>query len=91
MTHPPRLVSILAVAFPLAILLVVLVPHTARSDQPAAEGFVPLFDGETLAGWTQRGGEARYRVEDGAIVGSSGRTFGTMRPRTNARNLYSVR
>ena len=33
--------------------------------------FVPLFDGKTLEGWKQLGGKAKYRVEDGAIVGSS--------------------
>ncbi len=32
-------------------------------------GFVSLFDGKTLDGWTQRNGIATYRVEDGAIVG----------------------
>jgi hypothetical protein len=40
----------------------------------AADGagkFVPLFDGKTLEGWRQLGGKAEYRVEDGAIVGSS--------------------
>ncbi len=31
--------------------------------------WVPLFDGETLDGWTQRNGTATYTVEDGAIVG----------------------
>lgn len=31
----------------------------------------PLFDGESLEGWRQLGGEADYRVEDGAIVGTS--------------------
>jgi type 1 glutamine amidotransferase/HEAT repeat protein len=30
-----------------------------------------LFDGRSLDGWVQRGGDARYRVEDDAIVGSS--------------------
>lgn len=30
-----------------------------------------LFDGKTLTGWVQRGGEAQYRVEDGAIVGAT--------------------
>jgi hypothetical protein len=28
-----------------------------------------LFNGKNLKGWTQRGGKAVYRVEDGAIVG----------------------
>jgi hypothetical protein len=36
-----------------------------------AEGFVPLFDGKTLDGWVQRGGKAKYTVEDGMIVGST--------------------
>ena len=34
-------------------------------------GFVPLFDGKTLNGWIQRGGKAKYTVEDGMIVGTS--------------------
>ena len=33
------------------------------------KGFVSLFDGKTLGGWTQRNGKATYRVEEGAIVG----------------------
>lgn len=32
-------------------------------------GWVPLFDGRTLDGWTQKNGTATYRVEDNAIVG----------------------
>jgi 3-keto-disaccharide hydrolase len=35
------------------------------------EGFVPLFDGKTLNGFVQRGGKATYRVEDGAVVGTT--------------------
>lgn len=31
----------------------------------------PLFNGENLEGWNQLGGNARYEVIDGAIVGSS--------------------
>jgi hypothetical protein len=38
---------------------------------PAGAGLVPLFDGKTLDGWVQRGGAAKYRVEDGCIVGTS--------------------
>ena len=38
----------------------------------AGEGeWIDLFDGKTLDGWTQRGGEAKYTVEDGQIVGTS--------------------
>jgi hypothetical protein len=42
---------------------------TVTSAEPP--GFVPLFDGKTLNGWVQRGGKAKYRVDNGAIVGSS--------------------
>ena len=40
--------------------------------RPAAaqeEGFKALFDGKSLDGWTQHGGAAKYRVENGEIVG----------------------
>jgi len=30
-----------------------------------------LFDGKTLDGWEQKGGEAQYKVEDGMIIGVS--------------------
>jgi len=51
--------------------LLLFVPCAAAQD-----GFVPLFDGESLDGWVQRGGEAEYRVEPDApggaqIVGTS--------------------
>jgi hypothetical protein len=32
---------------------------------------VELFNGKDLSGWTQRGGAAKYSIEDGAIVGRS--------------------
>jgi len=35
------------------------------------QGWVSLFDGKTLEGWTQRNGTATYRVEDGGIVGKT--------------------
>ena len=39
---------------------------------PLASGedvFASLFDGQSTAGWVQRGGKAVYAVEDGALVG----------------------
>jgi len=36
-----------------------------------ADRNVELFNGKDLKGWTKRGGAATYKVEDGAIVGSS--------------------
>lgn len=37
----------------------------------AEEIWQDLFDGKTLDGWTQRGGTAKYTVEDGMIVGTT--------------------
>jgi hypothetical protein len=33
--------------------------------------WLPLFDGKTLNGWTQKGGQAKFRVEEGQIIGST--------------------
>jgi hypothetical protein len=35
----------------------------------AADDWVALFDGQSTAGWIQRGGKADFSVEDGALVG----------------------
>jgi hypothetical protein len=34
-------------------------------------GWKPLFDGKTTTGWTQKGGAAKYRVEDGVLIGTT--------------------
>jgi hypothetical protein len=48
----------------------------ADESDKAAKTFVPgewiaLFDGKSLDGWTVRGGKATYKVENGAIVGTT--------------------
>lgn len=43
----------------------------AANSLLAEDGWVQLFDGETLKGWTQKGGNAPYKVEDGCIVGTT--------------------
>lgn len=40
---------------------------TARADE---SGWRPLFDGKSLDGWIQRGGKAKYRAENGEIIGT---------------------
>jgi hypothetical protein len=55
----------LALSFVFAFLMAL--PSFA-ADKDA--GFVSLFDGKTLDGWKQRGGKAKYAVEDGMIVGT---------------------
>jgi hypothetical protein len=46
-------------------------PAFLTSDLSAEDKWVPLFDGKTLEGWVQRGGVAKYRVENEEIVGTS--------------------
>jgi len=36
----------------------------------AEEGFVSIFNGKDLTGWTVKGGDGKYHVEDGCIVGT---------------------
>ena len=51
------------------VLCVLLLPGTASIVE--AGQLRSLFNGVNLDGWTQFGGQATYRVDDGAIVGTS--------------------
>lgn len=56
----------------LLIGLVALTSMVSVQLQAQDKGsWVDLFDGKTLNGWKQRGGEAKYTVEDGVIVGTT--------------------
>lgn len=35
------------------------------------DGWVTMFDGQSLKGWTQKNGTATYRIENGTIVGKT--------------------
>jgi hypothetical protein len=64
----------------LAGLAALLGADTPAGDEP---GFVALFDGRTLSGWTRHGGRAgAWGVEDGLLVGfgEGGGWIGTGRP-----------
>lgn len=72
----------LAGALCLATMVAVAQTDATEEDSAAKDddgGWVSLFDGETLEGWEKHSGEAKYHVEDGAIVGTSvpntGNTF----------------
>lgn len=52
-------------------VVMVLAAFLSAISGQEADQWTPLFDGKTLEGWVQRGGEAKYRVEGGAIVGST--------------------
>lgn len=53
------------------LILGLLISVSSGMLRAQEDSFVPLFDGESLAGWTQAGGVAKYWVEDGVIVGES--------------------
>jgi hypothetical protein len=64
-----------------APVMIVLVFSLSLSAQPAADGFIPIFDGKTLNGWhasaktghsraSEHKSGGRWFVQDGAIVGS---------------------
>src|SRR5262245_42156485 len=57
--------------FTVAALLTFALPISADEPKPDKDGYIALFDGKTLDGWIQRGGKAKYEVQDSAIVGSS--------------------
>lgn len=53
------------------LILAMTAPLTAADNDSSTDGWISLFDGKTLDGWVQRGGDAKYRAEDGQIVGTS--------------------
>ncbi|WP_149276673.1 3-keto-disaccharide hydrolase [Pareuzebyella sediminis] len=50
-----------------ALVLFSACNETPKDNTP----WVDLFDGKTLNGWNQKGGDAKYEVRDGMIVGST--------------------
>jgi len=61
-TRSPLIVLLLP-----ALLILSACNQLPKDDTP----WVDLFDGETLNGFSQKGGEANYEVRDGMIVGST--------------------
>lgn len=60
--------------FTLTFLAIATVAGFALAEDKKSEGdqgWVQIFDGKTLEGWKQRNGTAKYRVEDGAVVGTT--------------------
>lgn len=52
-------------------LLALTIVSTSLLASPSAAEWAMLFNGDNLDGWTQKGGDASYTVEDGVIVGTS--------------------
>jgi hypothetical protein len=61
------------ISTPPALLALLLITSSLTAAEKAADadGWQALFDGKSLDGWVQRGGKAKYAVEDGQIIGSS--------------------
>jgi hypothetical protein len=58
---PPRVLPLLALTGALCLAPLAF----------AADGWVALFNGKNLDGWEQHSGTAKYRVEDGCVVGTT--------------------
>lgn len=52
-----------------AVTLILLISCTEATQDKTP--WVDLFDGKSLNGWYTKGGDAKYKVEDSAIVGST--------------------
>ena len=65
MTSQNRLMPTLVIA-----LLVCSCP-LARGEETPGKDFVRLFNGKNLDGWQQYNGTAKYRVEEGCVVGTT--------------------
>ena len=57
--------------FPVYRLLVTATLLLVAAIPMRAEDAIPLFNGKNLDGWVQRGGKAKYTIEDGVIVGTT--------------------
>lgn len=51
------------------LLLSGILATTSFAEKPEGEGWISLFNGETLKGWAIVNGFATYEVKDGAITG----------------------
>ena len=55
----------------LAAASTLLANENVVTSEEAAQGWIALFDGETLSGW-EEDGSAKWRVADGVLIGDSG-------------------
>jgi hypothetical protein len=69
-------------------MLVLLPPGLYPSSASEEDGWVSLFDGKTLSGWTKGGGneDSKWEVVDGVIVGS-GKASMLYSPRGDYKNF----
>lgn len=55
----------------MTVLCCPLLPAPAQAKDPETVQWQSLFDGETLDGWDQHSGKAKYTAREGCIVGTS--------------------
>lgn len=58
----------------MSVLLIGIGVHVQAADKAEAKlpkGWVWLFDGKTLDGWTKNGGTAKFEAKDGMLIGST--------------------
>jgi hypothetical protein len=58
-------------SFPTSVIVTGLLIAFSCSISAQESGWIDLFDGQSLEGWSLHSGKAEYRVEDGCIVGQS--------------------
>ncbi|MHC4110160.1 MAG: 3-keto-disaccharide hydrolase [Planctomycetota bacterium] len=63
-----KLISLVNVAL---VVVIVICTSANAKDKKSEGGWKNLFDGKTLDSWAVRGGFAKYRAENGEIVGTS--------------------
>ncbi len=75
----PHFATRLPLTFWLLLAIFLLLPLCAKADEPnkltpeeIAEGWILLFDGETMYGWTPSS-EANWAVKDGIVSVSEGK------------------
>ena len=65
--HKSRLIIIISLLFLPELSLI----HAENKLDTKAQEWIPLFNGEDLQGWKKVGGEAKYIVNNGEIVGTT--------------------
>lgn len=53
------------------LLVMTLIFTLSATAQNGKKGWIKLFNGKDLSGWVQKGGTAKYTVENGVIVGTT--------------------
>jgi hypothetical protein len=66
-----KLSTIVAVTAAVAVCQGASAEDNTLTKEQRADGWKMLFDGKTLDGWSVKSGFATYKVEDGAIVGTT--------------------